>query len=309
MRALLIHVAMAVSVISLPTLRADGGFAISGVTVATHGSLAVAADSVTEADDAVEDPTSKFDVDEILQQPSPATSQGSSGTPKPATVFPLQAPKGMEPFYQAAIQKKLEHEVWELRHREAIYEWQHTAGQIVFWAAVIVLATGIYMSFLQFQKEYVAPDSTGRSDATGDGQLNGAMAVISDDAEEADEAGEVSEIKQAVGDEQVAVRSESADCKGNELGVVNTPSEVDQESAKFEDSADNSDELKTGTAAVPGSAVVQSAVIGGTASQGNHEVSVSPTSATVKTSMVGVVILTLSLAFFFLYLHLVFPIV
>ena len=132
-----------------------------------------------------------------------------------------------------------EHVVWTLEHRKAIFEWQHTAGQVVFFLAVLIVVMGLIMSWRQFEKDFntVPHETTAKPRPAIASPMSGIPAVI-----------------------PPAVPGEEAD---------------DQADTEQPDA---------------------------------HQLEITASSAKVSTNVIGVIILTLSLAFFYLYLKFVFPI-
>lgn len=89
---------------------------------------------------------------------TPAAQGESSGVPPPAARGSGAAGAPGEPALAYADSAALEeYATWGLEHRRGVFEWQHRSSQIIFFAVLFLVLTGVGFSGIQFYRSMREP--------------------------------------------------------------------------------------------------------------------------------------------------------
>jgi hypothetical protein len=99
----------------------------------------------------------------------PAASATTATTPAPSTaVLPdivgpdILGPEGQESL-QAALKAYYDYRVQGFAHRSRVFQWQLLSSRLIFALVILIVAVGLYFSWLQFRagmKEKAGPEAT-----------------------------------------------------------------------------------------------------------------------------------------------------
>jgi hypothetical protein len=99
----------------------------------------------------------------------PAASASTASTPAPSTaVLPdivgpdILGPEGQESL-QAALKAYYDYRVQGFAHRSRVFQWQLLSSRLIFALVILIVAVGLYFSWLQFRagmKEKAGPEAT-----------------------------------------------------------------------------------------------------------------------------------------------------
>jgi len=185
--------------------------------------------------------------------------------------------------YNKCVQAHYRYLEGSYAHTTAVFAWQLLESNIVFFVVVGLVVVGVVLSWLQF-KEALAQGAARRM-AMASGTTTGGVTAATT-------------VAPSAGAEQSAVQRPA------ESTVVAGPDSAVEAASRTDGGTTVAapDSSCSTTQAVPG--------VSGTAAEACAvDMKLSPDGIEVRTSVLGVVILLISMAFFFLYLKYVYPIV
>ena len=101
-------------------------------------------------------------------------SEGVADEADPLTVDIPCADIADQPTREAcwiALKRRFDYYTRAMDHREAVFDWQHLSTRIIFFVVLLVVAVGLWFSYLQFQL-YLRVLEESRGDAAGKQTLN-----------------------------------------------------------------------------------------------------------------------------------------